>query len=137
MTELREVIQELVARHGIAGAVVGVLEDGRVEADVAGIANLNSGVEMAPDTLFLTGSITNVWTHDAAHVSRREWSGGYVTAYSHMAWNDQTPKRFTQQRIRDYVATEPTVYLVAHDPETAARLAERRLIQSSATKLAA
>ena len=28
MTELREVVQELVARHGISGAVVGVLEDG-------------------------------------------------------------------------------------------------------------
>ena len=33
----------------------GVREDGRIEADAAGIANLNSGVEM---TLLLTGSIT-------------------------------------------------------------------------------
>src|SRR5262249_3667035 len=62
VTELREVVQELVARHGIPGAVVGVLEDGRVEAEAAGIANLNSGIEMTPDTLFLTGSITKVWT---------------------------------------------------------------------------
>jgi CubicO group peptidase (beta-lactamase class C family) len=62
MTELREVVQELVARTGIPGAVVGVLEDGRVEAEAAGIANLNSGVEMTPETLFLTGSITKVWT---------------------------------------------------------------------------
>lgn len=62
MTELREVVGELVARHRIPGAVVGVLEDGRVEAEAAGIANMNSGVEMTADTLFLTGSITKVWT---------------------------------------------------------------------------
>jgi hypothetical protein len=30
VTALREVVHELVARHGIPGAVVGVLEDGRV-----------------------------------------------------------------------------------------------------------
>jgi CubicO group peptidase (beta-lactamase class C family) len=62
VTELDEVVRDLVVRHGIPGAIVGVLEDGRVEAAAAGIANLNSGVEMTPDTLFLTGSITKVWT---------------------------------------------------------------------------
>jgi len=62
MTELQQNVRELVARHGIPGAVVGVLEDGRIEAVAAGLANLNSGVEMTPDTLFLTGSITKVWT---------------------------------------------------------------------------
>lgn len=62
MTELQETVHELVARHGIPGAVVGVLEGGRIEAAAAGLANLNSGVEMTPDTLFLTGSITKVWT---------------------------------------------------------------------------
>jgi CubicO group peptidase (beta-lactamase class C family) len=62
VTALREVVDALVARHGIPGAVVGVLEDGRVEAEAAGMANLNSGIEMTPDTLFLTGSITKVWT---------------------------------------------------------------------------
>lgn len=62
MSELRDLVQDLVSRHGIPGAVVGVLEDGRIEAHAAGFANLNSGVEMTPDTLFLTGSITKVWT---------------------------------------------------------------------------
>ncbi|NUT37367.1 MAG: beta-lactamase family protein [Hamadaea sp.] len=62
MTELQELVQDLVARHGIPGAVVGVVEDGRVETAAAGVANLNSGIEMTPDTLFLTGSITKVWT---------------------------------------------------------------------------
>ena len=62
MTELQETVQDLVARSGVPGAVVGVLEDGRIETAAAGIANLNSGVEMTPETLFLTGSITKVWT---------------------------------------------------------------------------
>ena len=36
--------------------------------------------------------------------------------------------RLTHERIRAYAANTPTVYLVAHDPETAARLAERRVV---------
>ena len=43
----------------------------------------------------------------------------------------------TVARIRDYIAAEATVYLVAHDPDTGARLAERRLIQPVTTKVAA
>ena len=62
ITQLDGLVRDLVARHGIPGAIVGVVEDGRVEVSAAGIANLNSGVEMTPDTLFLTGSITKVWT---------------------------------------------------------------------------
>ncbi len=62
MTELQETVQDLVARSGVPGALVGVLEDGRIETAAAGVANMNSGVEMTPDTLFLTGSITKVWT---------------------------------------------------------------------------
>ncbi|MEU5863257.1 serine hydrolase domain-containing protein [Nonomuraea sp. NPDC047529] len=62
MTKLRETVRELVARSGVPGAVVGVLEDSRIETAAVGVANLNSGVEMTPDTLFLTGSITKVWT---------------------------------------------------------------------------
>lgn len=62
MTELQETVQDLVARSGVPGAVVGVLEDGRIETAAAGVANMNSGVEMTPETLFLTGSITKVWT---------------------------------------------------------------------------
>jgi CubicO group peptidase (beta-lactamase class C family) len=61
-TQLKELLEELVARYGIPGAVVGVVEDGRVETEAAGIANMNSGIEMTSDTLFLTGSITKVWT---------------------------------------------------------------------------
>jgi CubicO group peptidase (beta-lactamase class C family) len=61
-TGLDDLVHDLVTRHGIPGALVGVVEDGRIEIGAAGNANLNSGVEMTPDTLFLTGSITKVWT---------------------------------------------------------------------------
>jgi len=36
--------------------------------------------------------------------------------------------RLTHQRIRAFAAETPTVYLVAHDPETAIRLAKRQVI---------
>ncbi|MDX2059036.1 MAG: serine hydrolase domain-containing protein [Gemmatimonadales bacterium] len=36
--------------------------DGAAQVAAAGIANLNTGVPMTPDTAFLTGSITKVWT---------------------------------------------------------------------------
>jgi len=42
---------------------------------------------------------------------------------------DEDSERLTHERIRAYAAGSPTVYLTAHDPETAARLAERRLVQ--------
>jgi N-acyl homoserine lactone hydrolase len=50
---------------------------------------------------------------------------------------DDEAERLTHERIRAYAAANPTVYLVAHDPETGARLAERQLIQPVAAKVAA
>ena len=44
--------------------------------------------------------------------------------------SDEEAQRLTHERIRAYAAATPTVYLVAHDPETAVRLAERRLVQA-------
>ncbi|MGH2714383.1 MAG: N-acyl homoserine lactonase family protein [Thermoleophilaceae bacterium] len=41
---------------------------------------------------------------------------------------DEDAERVTHERIRTYAAATPTVYLPAHDPETAARLAERRTV---------
>ena len=41
---------------------------------------------------------------------------------------DEAAERLTHERIRAYAAETPTVYLSAPDPETAARLAERRTI---------
>jgi CubicO group peptidase (beta-lactamase class C family) len=60
--DLREILLELLAKHRTPGAVVGVYQNGRVTAAGAGIANLNTGVEMTADTAYLTGSITKVWT---------------------------------------------------------------------------
>lgn len=42
---------------------------------------------------------------------------------------DEDAERVTHQRIRTFAAETPTVYLVAHDPETNVRLAERRIVQ--------
>jgi N-acyl homoserine lactone hydrolase len=50
---------------------------------------------------------------------------------------DEQAERVTHQRIRAYAAANPTVYLVAHDPETGSRLAQRRTIQTVAAELAA
>jgi N-acyl homoserine lactone hydrolase len=41
---------------------------------------------------------------------------------------DEAAERLTHERIRAYAAEMPTVYLPAHDPETAARLAARETL---------
>lgn len=43
---------------------------------------------------------------------------------------DEHAARLTHERIRAYAEANPTVYLVAHDPETATRLAERRIVDT-------
>jgi glyoxylase-like metal-dependent hydrolase (beta-lactamase superfamily II) len=50
---------------------------------------------------------------------------------------DEEAERITHKRIRAFAEATPTVYLVAHDPETGARLAERRLVQPVPLKAAA
>jgi hypothetical protein len=50
---------------------------------------------------------------------------------------DDDAERLTHERIRAYAVTNPTVYLVAHDPETGARLAERQLVHPSPVEAAA
>ena len=45
---------------------------------------------------------------------------------------DEAAARLTHERIRALAAQTPTVYLVAHDPQTAARLAERRVVTAVA-----
>jgi N-acyl homoserine lactone hydrolase len=47
---------------------------------------------------------------------------------------DEAAERLTHERIRAYAAEISTVYLPAHDPETAARLAERRPIGAAREK---
>jgi N-acyl homoserine lactone hydrolase len=50
---------------------------------------------------------------------------------------DDRVQRLTHERIRNYAADTPTVYLVAHDPGTAVKLAERRTIERGAFQVAA
>jgi glyoxylase-like metal-dependent hydrolase (beta-lactamase superfamily II) len=50
---------------------------------------------------------------------------------------DDDAERLTHERIRLYATVHPTVYLVAHDPDTSVRLAERQLIQPITPKVAA
>jgi glyoxylase-like metal-dependent hydrolase (beta-lactamase superfamily II) len=50
---------------------------------------------------------------------------------------DEASELLTHERIRAFSADNPTIYLVAHDPETVARLADRRLVQPVARKAAA
>lgn len=47
---------------------------------------------------------------------------------------DEAAEQLTHERIRAYAAETPIVYLPAHDPETAARLAERRPIGAAREK---
>jgi N-acyl homoserine lactone hydrolase len=47
---------------------------------------------------------------------------------------DEAAERLTHERIRAYAGNTPTVYLPTHDPETAARLAERRTIGAAREK---
>jgi N-acyl homoserine lactone hydrolase len=44
---------------------------------------------------------------------------------------DEDAARLTLERIRAYAASAPTVYLPAHDPASATRLAERRIVAAA------
>jgi N-acyl homoserine lactone hydrolase len=48
---------------------------------------------------------------------------------------DESTARDTLERIRAYAAETPTVYLPSHDPESAGRLAERRVVQEAAQEV--
>jgi N-acyl homoserine lactone hydrolase len=50
---------------------------------------------------------------------------------------DDEAERLTHERIRAFAAATPTVYLVAHDPDTGTRLAGRRLLHYVEKEVAA
>ncbi len=72
-------------------------------------------VEEANHTVFLAGDSS--YTEDLMLRGKADGVGA-----------DEEAERLTHERIRAYAAANPTVYLVAHDPETEARLAERQPI---------
>lgn len=55
-------LQELLARYSIPGVAVGVWYDGEEFSTAAGMANQRAAIEATPETLFLIGSITKVFT---------------------------------------------------------------------------
>jgi N-acyl homoserine lactone hydrolase len=81
-------------------------------------------VDEADQTVFLAGDSS--YTQDLMLRGKVDGVGA-----------DDEAERLTHQRIRAYATAHPTVYLVAHDPETGARLAERQLVQPAAAKVAA
>jgi len=80
-------------------------------------------VEEGDHTIFLAGDSS--YTQDLMLRGKVDGVGG-----------DEEAERLTHERIRAYAAENPTVYLVAHDPETAARLAERQLVQTAPERVA-
>ena len=53
---------ELLARHRVPGATLGILRDGEISAVGAGVLSTATGVDVTADSVFQIGSITKVWT---------------------------------------------------------------------------
>jgi glyoxylase-like metal-dependent hydrolase (beta-lactamase superfamily II) len=81
-------------------------------------------VEDGDHTVFLAGD--SAYTQDLMLRGKADGVG-----------TDEDAERLTHQRIRAYAKANPTVYLVAHDPEAAARLAERQVVYPISTEAAA
>ena len=58
----RERLVELMQRHRVPGATLGILRDGSITETGAGVLSTSTGVEVTADSLFQIGSITKVWT---------------------------------------------------------------------------
>src|SRR5690348_14699797 len=55
-------VRERMARWTVPGVVLGVLHDGARETRAYGVTSLETGYPVRPDTLFLIGSISKVYT---------------------------------------------------------------------------
>ena len=62
LENLQEQLVDCVAENNIPGASIAVLHEGRVHTAAAGVLNLNTGVEVTPDSVFMIGSTTKVLT---------------------------------------------------------------------------
>lgn len=60
--DLKGRLGELIEKHKVPGAALGVLHNGGVSEAAAGVINLNTGVEATTDTLWQIGSMTKPWT---------------------------------------------------------------------------
>ena len=59
---LDQLLEESTARHGVPGAVVGVLQGSTLTEAASGVTNLATGTPVERDTIFLIGSISKLWT---------------------------------------------------------------------------
>ena len=59
---LTELVKMFLDSSSCPGAVLGVVADGEVTTVGAGVLNLNTGIEVTPDSVFQIGSATKVWT---------------------------------------------------------------------------
>ena len=59
---LEQRLEEAAARHGVPGAVVGVLQGSTLTEAAAGVTNLATGEPVERHTMFLIGSISKLWT---------------------------------------------------------------------------
>jgi CubicO group peptidase (beta-lactamase class C family) len=55
----------LIEQRKVPGASLAVLANGEIRTAAAGVCNVETGVEVTPDTLFQTGSITKAYTATA------------------------------------------------------------------------
>ncbi len=62
MTDLQPLLDELRAKHNVAGATLGVLDNGAIHTFASGVLNLETRVEATPDSVFQIGSIGKVFT---------------------------------------------------------------------------
>jgi CubicO group peptidase (beta-lactamase class C family) len=58
---LRDRLEDARNRHGVPGAVAGVMHEGEMTVVASGVASVRTGVEVTPDTLFPLGSLTKVY----------------------------------------------------------------------------
>lgn len=62
LPDVQDRLDALARRHRVPGAALGVLDGDEVQTWATGIANVNTGVEATPDTLFQIGSNTKLYT---------------------------------------------------------------------------
>lgn len=59
---LQQRLDEARIRHGVVGASLAILSDGHVHVAASGLLNIDTGVEVTPDSVFQIGSIGKLFT---------------------------------------------------------------------------
>ncbi|MCC6793250.1 MAG: beta-lactamase family protein [Thermomicrobiales bacterium] len=59
---LRTAIESEIARWGVTGLAIGILDGGETETAAYGVENIHTGAPVRPETLFQIGSISKIFT---------------------------------------------------------------------------